>query len=176
MVGPAQGIRFRTPMASTAMRSREVLRICMRLKTGSMAGTTMQKVEAPPPSRWPISAMTAVIMHTPTTLSPTSFMSLLMMTSNMPASVMMPKYRTENTNRAAVGPVLEKPDLSMAEKFSPVIRPPMINTSARMVGHTIKAMAGWVLLLNRVTTMAMMVIKPRMPTKVSLMFFPSLFS
>ena len=176
MVGPAQGIRFRTPIASTAMRSREVLRMCMRLKTGSMAGTTMQKVEAPPPSRWPISAMTAVMTQTPTTLSPTSFMSLLMMTSNMPASVMMPKYSTENTNRAAVGPVLEKPDLIMAEKFSPVIQPEMIRIRARTVGQTIKAMAGWVLLLNRVTTMATMVSSPRMPTMVVFMVFPSLFS
>ena len=118
MVGPAQGIRFRTPMARTAMRSRVVLRICIFLKTGSMAGTTIQKVEAPPPSRWPIRAMTAVITQTPMTLSPTSFISLPMMTSNMPASVMMPKYRTEKTNSAAVGAVLLKPDLIMAAMAS----------------------------------------------------------
>lgn len=34
-----------------------------------------------------------------------------MITSNMPASVMMPKYSTEKTNSTAVGPVLPKPDL-----------------------------------------------------------------
>ena len=75
-----------------------------------MAGTTMQNVEAPPPSRWPISAITQVITHTPITLSPTSFISLPMTTSNMPASVMMPKYSTLNTNSAAVAEVLPKPE------------------------------------------------------------------
>ena len=78
----------------------------------------MQKVEAPPPSRWPTKAMMAVTTATPITLSPTSFMSLPMITSNMPASVMMPKYSTENTNKAAVGPVLEKPDLIMVARLA----------------------------------------------------------
>lgn len=50
---------------------------------------------------------------TPITLLPTSFISLPMITSNIPASVMMPKYRTENTNRAAVGAVELKPALIM---------------------------------------------------------------
>ena len=31
MVGPAQGMRFRTPIDSTAMRSSVVGRMCMRL-------------------------------------------------------------------------------------------------------------------------------------------------
>ena len=52
------------------------------------------------------------------TLSPTRVISLPMMTSNMPASVMMPKYSTLKTNRAAVGPVLLKPALIMAAMSS----------------------------------------------------------
>ena len=128
----------------------------------------MQKVEAPPPSRWPTSAMMQVTSATPMTLSPTSFISLPMMTSNMPASVMMPKYSTLNTNRAAVGPVELKPALIMAAMSSKLWRPPSTRISARIEGHTMKAMAGWVLLLNRVTTMATMVRRPRMPTSVLL--------
>ena len=62
--------------------------------------------------------MTAVTSATPMTLSPTSLISLPMMMSNIPASVMMPKYSTENTNRAAVGAVLLKPDLIMVVRLS----------------------------------------------------------
>ena len=56
-----------------------------------------------------MSAMMQVMIQTPTTLSFTRSISFPMITSNIPASVMIPKYRTLNTNRAAVGPVLEKP-------------------------------------------------------------------
>ena len=59
----------------------------------------------------PIRAMIAVITVTPMTLSPTNFINLLMITSNIPASVMIPKNSTENTNSAAVEPVLPKPPL-----------------------------------------------------------------
>ena len=45
---------------------------------------------------------------------------MLMMISNIPASVMIPKYRTLNTNSAAVGPVLEKPLLMSFAKLSQV--------------------------------------------------------
>ena len=135
---------------------------------GSIAGTTMQKVEAPPPSRWPIRAMTQVMTHTPMTLLPMSFISLPMITSNMPASVIMPKYSTEKTNRAAVGAVELKPALIIAARLSKVKRPPRTRIRPRMEGKTINAIAGWVLLLNRVTTIATMVTSPSRPTMVSL--------
>ena len=62
--------------------------------------------------------MTAVTSATPMTLSPTSPISLPMIASNMPASVMMPKYSTEKTNSAAVGLVLLKPDLIIVARLS----------------------------------------------------------
>lgn len=133
----------------------------------------MQKVEAPPPSRCPMRAITVVITVTPMTLLPTSFMSLPMITSNMPASVMIPKYSTENTNRAAVGAVELKPVLIMDSTPSREIYPPRTRIIARMKGNTIKAMLGRVLLWNRVTTMATMHSSPRRPTTVSVIICTS---
>ena len=96
--------------------------------------TNMMAIGAPPPSRWPIRAMMQVMTHTPMTLLPMSFISLPMITSNIPASVMMPKYRTENTNRAAVGAVELKPALIMAVRLEKSILPPATRIRPRMKG------------------------------------------
>ena len=62
----------------------------------------IRKVEAPPPSRCPIMAIIQVIRATPTTLFPTRFISALIMRSNIPTSVIIPKNSTEKINKAAV--------------------------------------------------------------------------
>ena len=83
-----------------------------------MVGITMQKVEAPPPSRCPTRAMTAVTTATPTTLSPTVFHQLADDHIEHSRIGHYAEIQNGKTNKAAVGPVLEKPDLIMVARLS----------------------------------------------------------
>ena len=100
-LAPDHGSRFIAPIHTMPIRSSVVSRMCMRLYTGSMAGMRMQKVEAPLQSRWHTSVIMAVTIATPTTLSPTIAINFRMMTSNMPASVMMPKKSTGENKKCS---------------------------------------------------------------------------
>lgn len=101
----------------------------------------IRKVEAPPPSRWPIMAMMQVIRATPTTLLPTFFISALMTRSNIPTSVIMLKNSTEKMNSAAVPwtsatPALMKSPISSTLKAPVAIRSRVVTVDTPMKSRT----------------------------------------
>ena len=135
----------------------------------------IRKVEAPPPSRWPIMAMMQVITATPTTLVPTFFIRALMIRSNRPTSFMMPKNSTEKMNRAAV----EWTSATPAEIKSPISEMEKVPVSTRMAVVTVdtptKARAGTVTFRSSRMMMAMTVAKPSSANKVSFIVTSSSF-
>ena len=137
----------------------------------------MRKVEAPPPSRWPMMAMRQVIRATPTTLLPTFFISAPMILSNMPASVMTPKNRTEKMNRTAVPWTPLTPSLIKPAISSRVKAPVATRMAAVMVETLTNASAGTVTLRSSRTMTAITVAKPSRARIVSLMglYFLSFF-
>ena len=142
-----------------------------------MAGMVMRKVEAPPPSRWPMMAMRQVIRATPTTLLPTFFISAPMILSNMPASVITPKNRTEKMNRIAVPWTPLTPSLIKPAISSRVKAPVATRMAAVMVETLTNASAGTVTLRSSRTMTAITVAKPSRARIVSLMglYFLSFF-
>ena len=137
----------------------------------------MRKVEAPPPSRWPMMAMRQVIRATPTTLLPTFFISAPMILSNMPASVMTPKNRTEKMNRIAVPWTPLTPSLIKPAISSRVKAPVATRMAAVMVETLTNASAGTVTLRSSRTMTVITVAKPSRARIVSLMglYFLSFF-
>lgn len=139
-----------------------------------MAGMVIRKVDAPPPSRCPIMAMIQVIRATPTTLCPTLFIRALMMRSNIPTSVMIPKNSTEKMNRAAVEctpctPALINPPISFTVNV-----PVSTRIRAVTVDTPMNAMAGTVTFFSNKTIIMIMVAKPSNASIVSLMSVPPL--
>ena len=175
MVGPPQGSRFITPIAVTQIKSSVVGRIFSFLYTGSIAGIVIRKVDAPPPSRCPIMAIIHDIMATPTTLLPTFFIRALIMRSNIPASVIIPKNKTEKMNSAAVECTPETPLLIKSPISLTVNVPVSTRIAAVTVETPIKAMAGTVTLRSSKTMIMIMVAKPKAASIVSFMFYSSSF-
>lgn len=129
----------------------------------------MRKVDAPPPSRWPMMAMMQIIRATPTTLLPTFFIRALMILSNMPASVMTPKNRTEKMNSTAVPWTLDTPALIKPAISSSVKVPVATRMMEVMVETPTNPSAGTVTLRSSSKTTVMTVAKPSSARTVSLM-------
>ena len=176
MVGPPQGSRFITPIAVTQIRSSVVGRIFKRLYTGSIAGIVIRNVEAPPPSKCPIMAIIHVISATPTTLLPTLFINALMMRSNIPTSVIIPKKSTEKINNAAVECTPATPDAINSPISSTVNVPVATRITDVTVDTPANASAGTVTFLSNKTIIMMIVANPNTASIVSFIVCPLPFS
>ena len=135
----------------------------------------IRNVEAPPPSKCPIIAMIQVIMATPTTLLPTFFINALMILSNIPTSVIIPKKSTEKINSAAVPCTPATPAVTNSP-ISSIVNVPVATRIAPVTVDTLtNARAGTVTFLKSNAITIMMVANPNKASIASLMAFSPSF-